>query len=51
MVRLALSCGAPPCRAGRELRAPRGAQRLDARRRIIAAHHAAILEAWHEHCG
>lgn len=28
-----------------------GARELTAIRRIIATHHAAILEAWHEHCG
>ena len=28
-----------------------GSRELSVIRRIIAAHHAAILEAWHEHCG
>ena len=27
------------------------ARELNAIRRLIRAHHAAILEAWHEHCG
>jgi hypothetical protein len=28
-----------------------GARELNAIRRMIAAHRATILEAWHEHCG
>ncbi len=28
-----------------------GAHELNEIRRIIATHHDAILEAWHEHCG
>jgi hypothetical protein len=28
-----------------------GARELNVIRRIIATHRAAILEAWHEHCG